>query len=142
MAELDMLLKKLFEENATGKLNASNYDKLFQSYQKEQEQLESRIAELKKQVARLDGEKDNNQHFIDLIAKYADLQELDAPIVNELCEKILVHQAEKIDGKRTQEIEIFYRFIGKMPETDEVQQMRDEQGGIIQNRGEKLNANQ
>ena len=111
-----MLLRKLFEENATGKLNASNYDKMFQAYQKEQEQLESRIADLERQIKRLDDYGDISQRFVDLIAKYADLQELDAPIINELCEKILVHKAEKIDGKRTHKIEIFYRFVGKVPE--------------------------
>ena len=47
--------------------------------------------------------------------KYADLQELDTSIVNELCEKILVHEAQRVDGVRTQKIEIYYRFIGIVP---------------------------
>ena len=57
---------------------------------------------------------DNGKKWIDLIAKYKDLQELDAPIINELCEKILIHESEKIDGKRTQRIEIFDRFVGNL----------------------------
>ena len=113
--ELDNLLQKLFEENAVGNMNASNYNKLFQKYQKEQEKLELKVTELEKQVIRVDEASDNSQRFLDLITKYADLQELDTPIINELCDKILIHQAEKIDGKRVQKIEIFYRFIGKIP---------------------------
>jgi hypothetical protein len=115
LGDLDNLLQKLFEENAVGNMNASNYNKLFQKYQKEQEKLEIKVVELEKQVACIDKASDNSQRFLELITKYADLQELDAPIINELCEKILIHQAEKIDGKRVQKIEIVYRFIGKIP---------------------------
>ena len=55
-----------------------------------------------------------------MIAKYKGLQELDAPIVNELCEKILIHEAYRIDDggrftTRYQKIEIYYRFVGKQP---------------------------
>ncbi len=43
------------------------------------------------------------------------LTELTAPLLNELIDKIVVHQAENDEnGSRTQEIEIFYRFVGKI----------------------------
>ena len=32
--------------------------------------------------------------------------------MNELIEKMLIHQAEKIDGKKVQEIDIYYRGVG------------------------------
>ncbi len=112
---LTILLQKLFEQNVSGVLNDSNYAKMFSKYQAEQEQLELRVKELEKMLASLRQNEDNGQKWIDLISKYSDLQELDAPIVNELCEKILVHEAQKVDGVRTQKIEIFYRFIGIAP---------------------------
>ena len=37
---------------------------------------------------------------------------LSAEILNELIEKIVIHQQEKIDGKKTQEIDIYYRGVG------------------------------
>ena len=38
-----------------------------------------------------------------------------AELLNTLIEKILVHEAVKgEDGSREQEVEIFYRFIGKI----------------------------
>ncbi|MDR1642775.1 MAG: DUF4368 domain-containing protein [Clostridiales bacterium] len=42
--------------------------------------------------------RDDSQRWIDLIAKYEDLQELDAPIVNELCEKICMSSASRPQG--------------------------------------------
>lgn len=119
LAELDMLIQKLFEENVAGRLNHSNYETLFKKYQDEQEQLKLITATLQTQLAKLDEQQDNSRKWLELIAQYQDLQELTAPIINELCEKILIHEPQKINGKRTQGIEIFYRFIGKIPDTIE-----------------------
>jgi len=35
-------------------------------------------------------------------------------LVNELIERIVIHEAQKIDGKRTQQVDIFYRFVGNL----------------------------
>ena len=46
---------------------------------------------------------------------YANPTELTVEMLNTLIEKIVVHEAVKdFDGTRTQEIEIFYRFVGKI----------------------------
>ena len=117
MLELEILLQRLFEENVAGRLNNSNYTTMFARYQKEQEELTVHVEQLKRKLALVGEFHDNGKKWIDLIAKYKDLQELDAPIINELCEKILIHESEKIDGKRTQKIEIFYRFVGNLQVT-------------------------
>ena len=59
--------------------------------------------------------KDNAEKWLSLIRKYTNLTMLTAPILNELVEKIVVHEATKDkDGKRIQKIEIYYRFVGKI----------------------------
>ncbi len=54
--------------------------------------------------------------------KYTDFSELTTPMINEFIDKIIVHAPEKIEGDRTQEVEIFLKFIGKFefpaPELD------------------------
>jgi chromosome segregation ATPase len=115
LSELENLLRRLFEENVAGRMNNENYEVLFSRYQAEQQDLKPRVEELTKKLTTFTESRSNSRKWIALIAKYADLQELDMPIVNELCEKILIHQYEKINGKRVQKIEIFYRFAGKLP---------------------------
>lgn len=45
--------------------------------------------------------------------QYTDLQELNARILNELIEKIVVHEKERSkDGTVTQQVDIYYKFIG------------------------------
>ncbi len=55
------------------------------------------------------------EKWIALIKQYANPTELTAEMLNTLIEKIVVHEAVKdSDGTRTQEIVIFYRFVGKI----------------------------
>ncbi len=59
-------------------------------------------------------ETDGAEKWLSLIRKYTELTELTAPLLNELVDKIVIHKAiDEEDGSRTQEIEIFYRFVGK-----------------------------
>lgn len=56
---------------------------------------------------------DNVKHFAGIITEYTDIRYLDASILNKLIQKIVVHQREKgEDGKYTQQIDIYYQFIG------------------------------
>jgi hypothetical protein len=111
--ELGRLLRRLFEDNVAGRMSDENYASMFTSYQDEQQTLKVRVSELSEKLTELGESHDNSQKWIDLIAGYRDLQTLDTAIVNELCEKILIHEHFKVNGKRVQKIEIYYRFIGK-----------------------------
>lgn len=60
--------------------------------------------------------------------KYTEISELTPEIMHEFIEKIVVHEPEKIDGKRTQRIEIFYRFnvaVGSATVTGKKNKQRD-----------------
>jgi D-mannonate dehydratase len=55
------------------------------------------------------------EKWVDLIKQYTNPTELTAELLNTLIEKIVVHEAVKHeDGSREQEVEIYYRFIGKI----------------------------
>ena len=118
LAELDKLMQRLFEENAAGLINDSNYTMLIAKYQQEQTVLLRQADELAAWLKTFDNSANNNVKWTDFITKYVNLKELNAGIVEELCEKILVQQPEYVNGVRTQKIEIFYRFIGQAPVVD------------------------
>ena len=55
------------------------------------------------------------EKWIALMKQYVNPAELTAELLNTLIEKITVHEAVKgEDGSREQEVEIYYRFIGKI----------------------------
>ena len=113
-AELDILLKKVYEDNALGRLPDKRYEMLSAGYEKEQAELEQSIKACREQLTQYDEDTDRTEEFLALVHKYTDITELTTVIINEFVDKILVHKAEKIDGERVMEIEIYLNFIGKV----------------------------
>ena len=57
----------------------------------------------------------DSEKWVQLVKQYVNPTELTSELLNTLIEKIVVHEAVKEeDGSREQEVEIFYRFIGKI----------------------------
>lgn len=50
--------------------------------------------------------------FISNVKKYTEIDHLTAKILNELIERIVIHQQEKVNGKKVQEIDMYYRGVG------------------------------
>ena len=113
-AELDILLKKVYADNALGRLPDKRYEMLSAGYEKEQAELEQFIKACREQLTQYDEDTDRTEEFLALVHKYTDITELTPVIINEFVDKILVHKAEKIDGERVMEIEIYLNFIGKV----------------------------
>ena len=113
-ADLDLLIKKVYEDNAMGKLPDRRYEMLSSDYEKEQQELEISMQEIREKLAQFEDDTDRTEEFLSLVRKYTDIQELTPVIVNEFVDKVMVHKIEEIDGERVQEIEIFLNYIGKV----------------------------
>ena len=88
---------------------------LSERYQAEQAELDSRITSLKSAMEQTDQSAEDARKWVALIRQYSEITELDAPLLNTLIEKIVIHEGQKgEDGIREQEVEIFYRFVGKI----------------------------
>ena len=116
-AEIDRLFVRLYDDWASGKITEYNFNTLTTKYQTEQEELDKKIQAIRAELEAEKELKNNAEKWINLIRKYVHPTELTAELLNALIEKIVVHEATKRpDGTREQEIEIFYRFIGKIEE--------------------------
>ena len=112
--ELEKLICKIYEDNALGKLPDARYRALDAQYAKEQGTLEIEIAELEKAVTGYEQSQKSAEKFIALIDKYENFDTLTNTMLNEFVEKILVHErARKGSQDTTQEIEIYFNFLGR-----------------------------
>ena len=84
-----------------------------ESYETEQKTLETRVADLRDLIASEQEANVNVDRFLNLVRKYTDIQELTAEVIREFVEKIYVHKAERIGGKRVQRIQIVWNCIGE-----------------------------
>lgn len=113
--EIDSLFTRMYEDFVSERITEYNFQMMSVKYQNEQAELEDKIAELKKKMNAVRQNESDAEKWIVLIKKYAEPIELTAPLLNALIEKIAVHEAVKHeDGTREQEVEIYYRFIGKI----------------------------
>ena len=97
------------------RISERNFSMLAQKYQQEQDELEKKIEASTAQLASTKEQEDGIGKWIDLIKQFSSPSELTTELLNTLIEKILVNEATKdADDNRMQEIEIVYRFVGKI----------------------------
>ena len=111
-SELDGLVKKLYEANATGKLPDRHFTRLLSEYDEEQAQLESSMAEWQRQLDDWNADRLKTDNFIALVKRYTDFTELTTPMLNEFIEKVVVYEGSGRGKARRQRIDIYLNFIG------------------------------
>lgn len=114
LAELDKLFAKLYEEHVNGKVNERNYNSISATYEAEQNELETKIAELEKIIKSNRENGENAENFVDLIKQYTDIDELTQALLNTLIDRIEVHEPEDVDGEYIQKLDVYYKFVGKI----------------------------
>lgn len=114
IAELDRLFSSLYEDKVSGNISERNYKQLSAKYEAEQITLENQIGELEEKIRNSKAATENVDTFVNLIKDYSLITELNSAILHTLIEKIVVHEAEVIDGEKAQKIEIYYKFVGRI----------------------------
>ena len=105
----------MYEDWSAGRITEYNFNMLSEKYQGEQRELDAKIERLHEAMEAAAQTAVDAEKWIGLMKQYVNPTELTAELLNTLIEKILVHEAVKgKDGSREQEVEIFYRFIGKI----------------------------
>lgn len=110
--EIDNLFMHIYEDNVSGKITDDRFRNLSFNYDNEQKELKAKIEQLSKDIENTEKKDTDITQFISNVKKYTEITELTPEILNELIEKIIIHQAEKVNGKKVQEIDIYYRGVG------------------------------
>ncbi len=110
--ELDFLSKRVYEDNAFGKISDERFEKLLLSYESEQKELEKTIADLRNSLSETEKENTELRHLFCQLRKLTQIKELDSTLVNSLIRRIEVHNSEKRDGKMYVKVDIYFTAIG------------------------------
>ena len=119
IAELKGIFKRLYEDSVSGRITDERFTELSADYEQEQAALKERIARLQAELDKAQEAGANVGKFMDVVHRYSSFEELTPTLLREFVEKIVVHEAVALDGKRrgklrTQSIEIYYSFVGKV----------------------------
>ena len=113
--ELDRLFKRIYEDNANGKLSDSRFQMLSDDYEQEQEELREKLLQLNEEIIQQEEQAENIDRFIGKVRKYLDLEELTSTVLNDMVKAVYVHTPDKSKGYREQRIDISYDLVGILP---------------------------
>ena len=122
--EIDGIIQKLYEDNATGKISDERFATMSVSLENEQSELKDRIPALENELENAKIKTEGLQRFIDKAKQVTRLESLTPELVHEFIEKIVVSAPEYKDGKRCQKVEIYYNGVGivREPTAEEMEE--------------------
>lgn len=121
--EISRLIKKLYESYAADKIPENHFSELLAGYDAEQKSLDAELERLQAEIDRYNTDSVRADRFLELVKRHTEFTELTPTLLNEFVEKVVVHEAVKIEGKRTMQVDIYLNFIGKfdLPEQEAAQ---------------------
>ena len=117
LGEINLLFRKLYEDNALGRLSNEQFVFLTSGYEDEKAALTKRVAELRKELDTAAERSADVKRFVALVRRYTEISELTYENVHEFIDRILVYELDK--NTNTRKIEIFYSFVGKVDTGDQ-----------------------
>jgi len=116
LVQLDKILQKLYEDSALERISEERYQSMSEGYEAERAALEAQKLTLSTEISKADKTYENTENFAALISHYTDIKELDSRLLNELIDKIVVHEkVTTIHGEKSQRVDIHYKFVGIIP---------------------------
>ena len=120
-AEIDEIIRKLYEDNVRGRITDERFDIMAKGYETEKVELKVKSDKLRIALQADARDEENLEQFKRLVRRYTTVTELNTEILNAFIEKIYVGETVKteIPSKRkrkkymkTRTIRIIYKFIG------------------------------
>jgi hypothetical protein len=112
--QLDGVFMKLYDDKLMGILSESRFIDVSKKYEEELTNVKIKIDKLTEKLKHSEQEKENADHFVEMIQDFTNLKELDKETLNKLIDKIVVGQKQEVDGETVQEIAIYYKFVGRL----------------------------
>lgn len=112
--ELDQLFERLYEDNVSGKISDERFSRMSGHYEQEQVTLAQSIKEARVQLEKCSDQSMTTDAFIATVRKYTRARKLTPRTLNELIQRIEVHQAEKLNGVYVQRLTICYNCVGTL----------------------------
>ena len=116
IAEIDALIQKIYEDNASGKLSDERYATLSLSYEEEQKTLKAAVPEMQAYLEAETDKTESLQRFIQKVKQITELKALTPELIHEFVDRIVVYAPRYLDGKRVQLLDIYYSGVGILHE--------------------------
>ena len=110
--KIGKIIRKLYEDNVSGRITDERFDFLAKSYEDEGNDLKQKTIELQNALTASVQDEEKLSKFLKIVKAYTEIQELTPEILNSFIEKIYIGETERYDGRKMQDVEIIYKFVG------------------------------
>ena len=111
---LERLVTRLYDDLTAGRITDENFLSVMNRTQEEQKALREKLVSIRSELDGLENPETDDDEWVSLIAQYANIQELDAELLNRIVKKIVVYEQ---DG--TKKLEIYFN-ARSLPELHDV----------------------
>ena len=116
IAELSTIFKRMYEDHVNDKLSETRFMELSTSYEAEQEELQTKLLQLRNDLEEQEQRSTDVDSFVDRCKEYVGTEEFNPSILGDLVHKVFIEAADRSSGKREQKIHISYDMLGFLPE--------------------------
>lgn len=106
------IIRKLYEDNVSGRITDKRFDYLSKSYEEEQNELNRKVQELKEILAVVDSDNEKLAKFIRIVKQYTEIEELTPDILHSFVDRICIGETEVYEGQKFQDVKIVYNLVG------------------------------
>jgi len=118
LEKLDMLIENLCADKAAGSIPDTLYKRQIVKYEQDRTNREAAMKVLEKRINSLQPLSTSASVWTGMIKQFTSLETLDMETLYLLIDKIIVHEAQIIDGKRVCDIEVIYNYVGNIDALD------------------------
>lgn len=128
IAEIDRLIERVFEQNASGVLSDERFAVMLRKYEQEQKSLTAEVAESQQTLQNAEQQAVDLRLVLRTLREMTDIKELTPTIVNSLIERIEVHNNDKYDSHCHVKVDIYFTAVGMIdiPAEKEILAMMEE----------------
>ena len=112
IADLDALIQRIYEDNILGRISDERFFKLTASFESEQAELTKFVETHEEDLNAIEDNNEGLRRLLIGLRECLAIEELTPTIVNTLIDRIEVHEAEIINGRKNIRVDIFYSAVG------------------------------
>jgi DNA invertase Pin-like site-specific DNA recombinase len=120
ISDIERICKSLYEDKVFGKIGEDFFNQMSEEYNRERAELREKNDTLKAEIDAFKTDSERADNFIALVRRYTRFEELTNAMINEFVEKIVIHESvwseqtetERRKGTRSQQIDIYLKYIG------------------------------
>ncbi|MCL1951277.1 MAG: DUF4368 domain-containing protein [Oscillospiraceae bacterium] len=114
LGELERLTQSLYEDKVKGAIPEAVCENLIQKYEAERVEKAAQLEEILQRLAQAEQDDNDIERFLSAVKQYVAIEVLDREMLLELIDFIEVGQQTVQDGKKTRDVTIHYKFVGKI----------------------------